>query len=183
MSIVTAQDVEKKRAAKTCTTPCTLELSRKWSYRVLFEKEGYEVLETFISPQLSGAGATGLAGNILIGGLIGVGVDASTGAMNDLKPNPLSVTLLAISEAVDDAKPEVAETASENAEDIAVEAVVETEETAEEVTETATDLAEEAMDDTASAVEDAAEAAVDAAEATADEAMDGPVELTPPSDS
>jgi hypothetical protein len=34
-----------------------------------------------------------MAGNVLVGGLIGIGVDAYSGAMNDLVPNPLSVKL------------------------------------------------------------------------------------------
>ena len=34
-----------------------------------------------------------MAGNVLLGGLIGAGVDASTGAMNELVPNPLHVVL------------------------------------------------------------------------------------------
>jgi hypothetical protein len=33
------------------------------------------------------------AGNVLVGGLVGMGVDACTGAAQDHKPNPVSVTL------------------------------------------------------------------------------------------
>jgi hypothetical protein len=39
------------------------------------------------------SGAAGFAGNILAGGLIGMGVDAATGAAQDHKPNPVIVTL------------------------------------------------------------------------------------------
>ena len=163
MAAVTAQDVEKKRAAKTCTTPCTLELSRKWSHNVLFEKEGYQVVEALLTPQLSSAGATGMAGNLVLGGVIGVAVDANSGAMNDLEPNPLSVTLTAIVEAVEDAKPEAVETVAE----------------AEEAVAIAADVAMEA----AEGAKDKAEAAVDAAEAALEEASDSPMELTPPADS
>ena len=35
-----------------------------------------------------------MAGNILFGGLIGAAVDAGSGAMYDLKPNPVEVTLM-----------------------------------------------------------------------------------------
>jgi hypothetical protein len=35
----------------------------------------------------------GVAGNVLVGGIIGLGVDAATGASQDLVPNPLKVTL------------------------------------------------------------------------------------------
>ena len=34
-----------------------------------------------------------MAGNVLLGGVIGAGIDASTGAMHSHKPNPLRVTL------------------------------------------------------------------------------------------
>jgi hypothetical protein len=34
-----------------------------------------------------------MAGNVLVGGILGIGVDAYTGAFNDLAPNPLTVTL------------------------------------------------------------------------------------------
>ena len=33
------------------------------------------------------------SGNVLVGGIIGGAVDASSGALNDLKPNPLMVVL------------------------------------------------------------------------------------------
>jgi hypothetical protein len=35
-----------------------------------------------------------MAGNVLIGGIIGMGVDAATGATNSLKPNPVHVHLI-----------------------------------------------------------------------------------------
>ena len=35
-----------------------------------------------------------MAGNVLVGGLIGAAVDASTGAMKSLVPNPVAVTLI-----------------------------------------------------------------------------------------
>jgi hypothetical protein len=38
-------------------------------------------------------GAAGFAGNVLLGGLIGMGVDAATGAAQDHKPNPVIVTM------------------------------------------------------------------------------------------
>lgn len=34
-----------------------------------------------------------MAGNVVFGGLIGAGVDAGTGAMLELVPNPVKVTL------------------------------------------------------------------------------------------
>jgi hypothetical protein len=55
--------------------------------------EGYEpqvIPRTKASP---GSGAAGFAGNLLVGGLVGMGVDAATGAAQDHKPNPVIVTL------------------------------------------------------------------------------------------
>ncbi|MFC5385149.1 hypothetical protein ACFPLB_04115 [Aquamicrobium segne] len=45
---------------------------------------------------MSGEGAAGLAGNVLIGGLIGVGVDAATGATLDHYPNPAHILLVPV---------------------------------------------------------------------------------------
>lgn len=79
---------------ETCVTPCALQKRRKHAFDVEIEREGYEPVSTRILPQVSGAGATGMAGNVLIGGLVGLVVDASTGSAKDLRPNPLAVTLV-----------------------------------------------------------------------------------------
>jgi outer membrane protein assembly factor BamE (lipoprotein component of BamABCDE complex) len=76
-----------------CSSPCSVELKRKHDYHVKIVKAGYEPIETDVKSQIVGAGAAGMAGNVLVGGLIGVGVDAYTGATKGLKPNPLTVNL------------------------------------------------------------------------------------------
>ncbi|TXK59802.1 PEGA domain-containing protein [Alkalisalibacterium limincola] len=81
---------------ETCVTPCAIEKRRKHGFEVEIEREGYEPVVTSILPQISGAGATGMAGNVLIGGVVGLVVDASTGASKDLRPNPLAVTLVGL---------------------------------------------------------------------------------------
>lgn len=43
--------------------------------------------------ELVGNGAAGLAGNVLIGGVIGMGTDVATGATQDHKPNPVHAVL------------------------------------------------------------------------------------------
>lgn len=63
---------------QSCTTPCSLEMKRKKEFQVKLEKEGYETVETQILSQIAGAGAAGMAGNVLLGGIIGAGVDAAT---------------------------------------------------------------------------------------------------------
>jgi len=46
-----------------------------------------------VTHKTADAGAAGVAGNILVGGIIGLGVDAATGASQDLVPNPVEVKL------------------------------------------------------------------------------------------
>lgn len=47
-----------------------------------------------IKTKVVGAGAAGFAGNVLIGGVIGMGVDAATGAALDHYPNPAHIELV-----------------------------------------------------------------------------------------
>ena len=44
-----------------------------------------------MTSSVDSGGATGMAGNVILGGIIGAGVE--TGAMHSHKPNPLSVKL------------------------------------------------------------------------------------------
>lgn len=66
------------------TTPGQIELDRDTEYELLFELEGYEPHVVGVFPQASGA----TSGNLLVGGLIGMSVDRSTGAAFRLFPNP-----------------------------------------------------------------------------------------------
>ena len=78
----------------TGKTPTSFKLSRKESLTVDIRKDGYEPLSVRVTPQISGGGAAGMAGNVLVGGLVGVVVDPLSGAMNDLRPNPIQVRLV-----------------------------------------------------------------------------------------
>jgi hypothetical protein len=77
----------------SCTTPCALKVKRRPGFTVSISKEGYKEVSTNVISQISGGGGTAMAGNILLGGIIGAGVDGSTGAMNDLNPNPLHIIM------------------------------------------------------------------------------------------
>ncbi|MEH6416680.1 PEGA domain-containing protein [Pseudomonas sp. CGJS7] len=77
-----------------CSTPCTLKLKRKHPVAVELCKPGYRQALAQISSEVGRGGAFGLAGNMLVGGLIGAGVDAASGAAKDLNPNVLAVLLL-----------------------------------------------------------------------------------------
>jgi hypothetical protein len=79
-----------------CKTPCTLKKRRKQGFEVTITKPGFETVVTQVVATVSGAGAAGMAGNVLVGGLIGVVVDASTGAAKELRPNPLVVKLVPV---------------------------------------------------------------------------------------
>lgn len=74
-------------------TPCTFKMARKSEFDVTISKTGFKTWTGHVTHHVSGAGGAGMAGNVILGGLIGIGVDAYSGAMNDLVPNPLTVTL------------------------------------------------------------------------------------------
>ncbi|KQP25077.1 translation initiation factor 2 [Methylobacterium sp. Leaf102] len=75
-------------------TPCSLDVERSDEFDVTFVKPGYRPAMVPVRTKVAGAGAAGMAGNLLAGGLIGVGVDAYTGAAMDHTPNPVSATLV-----------------------------------------------------------------------------------------
>lgn len=75
-------------------TPCTFKLKRKSEFTVNITKPGCEPASVYVSHELSGKGAAGLVGNAVIGGVVGVGIDAVTGATQDLHPNPVQVALV-----------------------------------------------------------------------------------------
>ncbi|MFK4506886.1 PEGA domain-containing protein [Bradyrhizobium daqingense] len=77
----------------TCTTPCAIVAKRSADITITFEKEGYQSQTVQLTKEVSGTGAAGFAGNLLAGGVIGMGVDAATGAATDHKPNPVIVTM------------------------------------------------------------------------------------------
>jgi len=76
-----------------CITPCVVVVKRNADISVSFEKEGYQPQVVKLTTEVPATGAVGFAGNVLVGGLIGMGVDAVTGAATDHKPNPVAVTL------------------------------------------------------------------------------------------
>lgn len=80
-------------------TPCGMKMPRKDSFDVTITRAGYAPATQHIRSSVGGGGAAGMAGNILLGGVIGMAVDGSNGAMNDLSPNPLILTLAPLSPA------------------------------------------------------------------------------------
>jgi hypothetical protein len=74
-------------------TPCVVQAKRSADIIVTINKEGYEPQVVPLTKEIPGTGAAGFAGNVLLGGVVGMGVDAVTGAALDHKPNPVIVTL------------------------------------------------------------------------------------------
>ena len=74
-------------------TPCTFKIARKAEFGVTITKSGYKTWTGQVTHKMATAGGAGLAGNVLLGGVIGLGVDAVSGAAFDLVPNPLKVAL------------------------------------------------------------------------------------------
>ena len=71
------------------STPLILKVARKEDHTLTIEKEGYEPTEIELKRRFSVL----FIGNILIGGLVGMGVDAATGAMYDITPDTIQVNL------------------------------------------------------------------------------------------
>ncbi len=79
---------------QTCITPCTLRFGRKDEFTVTASKPGYHTSEMPVTTKIAGAGAAGFAGNVLVGGVIGMAVDAASGATLEHYPNPVMMTLV-----------------------------------------------------------------------------------------
>lgn len=77
-------------------TPCTFQISRKQEFIAHFELDGYEPQQIPVKTEVSGGGAAGMAGNLIIGGVVGIVVDASTGATMDHTPNPVYAHMVPI---------------------------------------------------------------------------------------
>jgi len=79
-----------------CVTPCTLQVGRKDEFTVTVSKRGYQPAEIAVTTKVNGEGSAAFAGNILIGGIVGMAADASTGAGLDHVPNPVEVNLVPV---------------------------------------------------------------------------------------
>lgn len=83
------------------SSPCTFpDVRRNADFTVTITKEGYQTWTGTVTHQTAGGGAAGMAGNVILGGLVGVAVDASSGATQELVPNPLNVTLEPIAQPI-----------------------------------------------------------------------------------
>lgn len=85
--------IVRARQSTSCVTPCVVVVKRSADITVTVNKEGYEPQVIPLTKEVPPTGAAGFAGNVLLGGVVGMGVDAVTGAAQDHKPNPVIVTL------------------------------------------------------------------------------------------
>jgi hypothetical protein len=77
----------------SCRTPCTLTVSRKDEFVVSVQKDGFERARVPVTTEIAWTGGAAFAGNVIIGGVVGMGADMATGAALDHTPNPVSVSL------------------------------------------------------------------------------------------
>ncbi len=81
---VTHKGIEK------CTTPCTAEIPRSLSKQmVTFEKEGFSNKEVKLTKTFNPVTLV----NILLGGIIGIGIDTATGSLTKYSPKEYKVEL------------------------------------------------------------------------------------------
>ena len=74
-------------------TPCTFKVPRKSELNLVVSKDRCQPQQVRVTNRVANGGGAAMAGNVLVGGLIGAAVDASNGAMLELVPNPVNVTL------------------------------------------------------------------------------------------
>jgi len=68
---------------QSCTTPCTMRVSRGNAYNIKFAREGCESQVQLVSPHIAGSGVVEA---LLLGGII----DFADGAVYDEDPNPIN---------------------------------------------------------------------------------------------
>lgn len=78
------------RGVEKCLTPCTAEIPRGLGKQmVMFQKEGFETKEVKLTKTFNPVTLL----NILLGGAIGVGIDAATGSLTKYSPKSYTVDL------------------------------------------------------------------------------------------
>ncbi len=76
-----------------CTTPCTITVGRKEEFSVVFKLAGHQDQTISVGTRIAGAGAAGFVGNAVVGGVVGMGVDAVSGSTLEHTPNPVKAIM------------------------------------------------------------------------------------------
>jgi hypothetical protein len=74
-------------------TPCTFKIDHRSTFDVTITKPGYREWQGHVTHQFAAGGGAAFAGNVVLGGGVGMIVDTASGATQKLVPNPLNVTL------------------------------------------------------------------------------------------
>ncbi|WPO81425.1 PEGA domain-containing protein [Chryseobacterium sp. JJR-5R] len=78
------------KGIEKCTTPCTAEIPRSLSRQmVTLQREGFNNKEVKLTKTFNAVSLV----NILLGGVIGVGIDAATGSLTKYSPNAYKIEL------------------------------------------------------------------------------------------
>lgn len=85
--------VETSNGFSCQATPCAIRMPRRSEFVATLTLPGYAPATVTVTNKVATGGGVAMAGNVIVGGIIGAGVDAGTGAMLDLTPNPAHVTL------------------------------------------------------------------------------------------
>lgn len=80
----------------SCVTPCTIQVKRADELIVTFTKAGFQPQTARLGIKASGGGSAGFAGNVILGGAVGMVTDSVTYAAYDHVPNPLKVVLVPV---------------------------------------------------------------------------------------
>ncbi len=73
----------------SCVTPCMAQVRRADVLLATFTKDGYAPETIKMQTRVAGAGAAGFVGNVVLGGVLGAGIDAASGATLEHCPNPV----------------------------------------------------------------------------------------------
>ncbi|GGF82318.1 hypothetical protein GCM10007301_48030 [Azorhizobium oxalatiphilum] len=76
-----------------CVSPCAITAGRKDQFTVTITRAGFEPEAIDVITRQSEEGRKALAGNILVGGLIGASMDQANGADLEHVPNAINVAL------------------------------------------------------------------------------------------
>lgn len=74
-------------------TPCNITPPRRSEFEVVVSMPGCKDHRTMVTHKTARSGAAGMAGNFVFGNLFGFGVDAATGATQELVPNYIDARL------------------------------------------------------------------------------------------
>ena len=79
-----------EKGVEKCTTPCTLTVNRSLSEKLMeLRKEGFENKYVSLTTEFNGVSLL----NVLLGGVVGLGIDAATGSIRKFDTKVYEVSL------------------------------------------------------------------------------------------